>query len=75
TIILLSGDRGCFKSAPYLDEFGETDQGLRRGNPITLDATRVADLNLIWLNHAVPESIVHEMESNRNLINIDWNHL
>ncbi|XP_078484358.1 E3 ubiquitin-protein ligase UBR2-like [Ciona intestinalis] len=75
TIILLSGDRGCFKSAPYLDEFGETDQGLRRGNPITLDATRVADLNLIWLNHAVPESIVHEMESNRNLVNIDWNHL
>ena len=40
-IIMLSGrTRGCFVSPPYLDQYGETDQGLKRGAPLTLCTQR-----------------------------------
>ncbi|KAI5739939.1 hypothetical protein M8J77_025327 [Diaphorina citri] len=35
-LFLASPNRGCFMSPPYLDDYGETDQGLRRGNPLRL---------------------------------------
>jgi hypothetical protein len=28
-IVLLAGTKGCFIPAPYVDSYGETDQGLR----------------------------------------------
>ncbi|XP_031694689.1 E3 ubiquitin-protein ligase UBR2-like isoform X1 [Anarrhichthys ocellatus] len=28
--------KGCFYPPPYLDDYGETDQGLKRGNPLHL---------------------------------------
>jgi len=46
----------------------------RRGNPLTLDAFRLKELNLLWLEHSVPESIVRELESTRGFNNIDWIH-
>ncbi|VDD74451.1 unnamed protein product [Mesocestoides corti] len=36
---------------PYRDEFGETDVGLRRGNPLFLDEKAYEELNRIWLSH------------------------
>lgn len=30
-IVLLAGTKGCFIPAPYVDSYGETDQGLRYG--------------------------------------------
>ena len=36
-IAMFSGrSKGCFMSPPYLDQYGETDQGLKRGNPLKL---------------------------------------
>ena len=36
-IVMFSGrTKGCFESPPYLDQYGETDEGLRRGNPLSL---------------------------------------
>jgi E3 ubiquitin-protein ligase UBR1 len=28
---------GAFQSAPYLDEYGEADPGLKRGHPLHVD--------------------------------------
>jgi len=48
--------RGTFLSAPYLDEYGEADKGLKRGNPMYLDQDKYEELNrfvdvtnLIWM--------------------------
>merc|ERR1712136_401116 len=60
TIVLLNDSRGSYRPAPYLDGYGETDQGLKRGNPLTLDEFRMRELNLLWLEHAIPETIVRE---------------
>ena len=36
-IAVFSGrSKGCYMSPPYLDQYGETDQGLKRGNPLKL---------------------------------------
>ena len=37
--------RGAYLSAPYVDEYGETDKGLKRGNPLFLDQEKYAELN------------------------------
>nr|CDS30434.2 e3 ubiquitin protein ligase ubr2 [Hymenolepis microstoma] len=37
--------------SPYTDEFGETDIGLRRGNPLYLDEKLYEEFNLTWLKH------------------------
>ena len=36
---------GTFLSAPYLDEYGEADKGLKRGNPMYLDQEKYEELN------------------------------
>ena len=36
---------GAYLPAPYVDEYGETDRGLRRGNPLMLDEEKYAELN------------------------------
>ena len=42
-IVMFSGrTKGCFESPPYLDQYGETDEGLRRGNPLSLCQDRCA---------------------------------
>ena len=45
-VVLLSKmHRGTILPAPYLDEYGEVDKGLRRGNPLFLDDQKYEDLN------------------------------
>ena len=40
-IVMLAGmSRGSYVSPPYLDQYGETDQGLKRGNRLTLCTER-----------------------------------
>ena len=36
---------GTFLPAPYIDEYGETDKGLKRGNPLSLDPEKYEELN------------------------------
>ncbi|KAH9509159.1 E3 ubiquitin-protein ligase ubr2 [Bulinus truncatus] len=57
-VLLLSNKiRGCFLPAPYLDMYGETDQGLRRGNPLTLSEENFLNIQKIWYQHSIPQTI------------------
>ncbi|KAH7934277.1 hypothetical protein HPB49_024260 [Dermacentor silvarum] len=46
---------GCYLPPPYVDEYGETDAGLMRGNPLHLCPRRYEQLQHLWLSHGIPE--------------------
>ena len=48
---------GAILSAPYVDAYGETDDGLTRGNPLKLDRTMLENLRQIWFNHDIPTKV------------------
>ncbi|XP_054719736.1 E3 ubiquitin-protein ligase UBR2-like [Uloborus diversus] len=69
-VLLLSDkNKGCFIPPPYVDEYGETDQGLFRGNPLHLCPERYEELHELWLSHNVPERVSHNMEQSTTLPN------
>ncbi|XP_015925189.1 E3 ubiquitin-protein ligase UBR2 [Parasteatoda tepidariorum] len=69
-ILLLSDkNKGCFAPPPYVDEYGETDQGLLRGNPLHLCQERYEELHELWLSHNIPERVSHSMEQSTTLPN------
>lgn len=74
-LFLRSPNRGCFITPPYLDEYGEPDQGLRRGNPLRLCAERYKKLSQLWLNHSLHENIARIIETSSNQISTQWQHL
>lgn len=74
-ILLLGMNKGCFIPAPYLDEYGETDQGLRRGNPLRLCRERYKKLHLIWLSHGIHEEITRRTETQQTLFATQWQNL
>ncbi|XP_008292060.1 E3 ubiquitin-protein ligase UBR2 isoform X2 [Stegastes partitus] len=67
--------KGCFYPPPYLDDYGETDQGLKRGNPLHLCSERYRKIERLWRQHGVAEVIGHAQEANQTLVAIDWQHL
>lgn len=71
-ILLLGPNKGSYISAPYLDDYGETDQGLRRGNPLHLCQERYKKLHLMWLSHGIHEEIVRRTESGQNQYATQW---
>ena len=58
-VVLLAGrgqpSKGIFIQPPYVDQYGETDAGLRRGNPLHLCQEKYRKLYKLWLNHAIPK--------------------
>jgi E3 ubiquitin-protein ligase UBR1 len=48
---------GANMSAPYVDAYGETDDGLTRGNPLKLDRAMFENLRQIWFNHDIPTKV------------------
>lgn len=73
-VVLLAGpSKGCFIQSPYVDKYGETDPGLRRGNPLHLCPEKYRKIYKLWLNHGIPQEISHLLESNQyNMINTPW---
>lgn len=71
-LLLATPLRGCFLSPPYLDEHGETDQGLRRGNPLKLNNERYEKLHMMWLNHSIHEEIARQIETNNHIVSTPW---
>ncbi|XP_036362992.1 E3 ubiquitin-protein ligase UBR2 isoform X2 [Octopus sinensis] len=72
-IFLLAGqNKGCFQTAPYLDDYGETDQLLKRGNPLCLSEEHYKQLHRLWFQHEIPETIVHNLESNNSQVSYEW---
>uniref|UniRef100_A0A3P9L224 E3 ubiquitin-protein ligase n=1 Tax=Oryzias latipes TaxID=8090 RepID=A0A3P9L224_ORYLA len=67
--------KGCFYPPPFLDDYGETDQGLKRGNPLHLCLERYRKIERLWRQHGIPEVIGHAQEANQTLVAIDWQHL
>lgn len=74
-ILLLGQNSGCFLSAPYLDDYGETDQGLRRGNPLHLCRESYKKLQMLWLGHGIHEDIARKTEAQSHVFQIQWSHL
>lgn len=74
-VMLLGMNKGCFILPPYLDEYGETDQGLRRGNPMTLCQERYNRLHLIWLSHSLHEEISRAIETANTIGPTQWQYL
>uniref|UniRef100_A0A182R7J8 E3 ubiquitin-protein ligase n=1 Tax=Anopheles funestus TaxID=62324 RepID=A0A182R7J8_ANOFN len=74
-ILLLGINKGCFIPAPYVDEYGETDQGLRRGNPLRLCKERYQKVYLIWLKHDLHEEITRRNEAQQTLFATQWQNL
>ncbi|XP_041778296.1 E3 ubiquitin-protein ligase UBR1 [Anopheles merus] len=74
-ILLLGINKGCFIPAPYLDEYGETDQGLRRGNPLRLCKERYHKLYMIWLTHGLHEEITRRNEAQQTIFATQWQNL
>jgi len=72
-VLLLAGKtKGCYLPPPFIDEFGETDQGLIRGNPLHLCESSYNELHRLWLRHGIPEQIAHALEVSSNLSATNW---
>ncbi|XP_053553773.1 E3 ubiquitin-protein ligase UBR1 isoform X2 [Bombina bombina] len=73
-VVLIEGKtRGCMYPAPYLDEYGETDPGLKRGNPLHLSHERYRKLHQLWQHHGIIEEIAHSLEVSQIIFGFNWN--
>lgn len=72
-ILILGVNKGCSVTPPYLDEYGETDQGLRRGNPLKLCYERYEKIQMLWLSHSLHEEIARTTDSN-TMYTTPWGH-
>ncbi|CAH2087795.1 unnamed protein product [Euphydryas editha] len=73
-LLLAAPARGVMLPAPYLDTYGESDQGLRRGNPLHLCPERYETLRLLWLSHGIHERIARGVDTNM-LVTITWQNM
>ncbi|XP_052749909.1 E3 ubiquitin-protein ligase UBR1 isoform X2 [Galleria mellonella] len=70
-MLLAAPARGAMLPAPYLDSYGETDQGLRRGNPLHLCPERYEKLRMLWLSHGLHEHIARAVDTSM-LVTPPW---
>lgn len=77
--LLYRSSKGMLWPSVYLDEYGEYDRHLYRGNPLYLNEQRYANLRLLWLNQKIPEVITQGMNqsplSPTAPVIINWNEL
>uniref|UniRef100_A0A8D0C1I8 E3 ubiquitin-protein ligase n=1 Tax=Salvator merianae TaxID=96440 RepID=A0A8D0C1I8_SALMN len=71
-VLIGSKTRGCFYPAPYLDEYGETDPNLIRGNPLHLCHERYQKLHLLWQQHGIIEEIARNQENHQMIFGFNW---
>ncbi|EJD74645.1 E3 ubiquitin-protein ligase UBR2 [Loa loa] len=73
-VLLTSRERGCLLPAPYVDGYGETDPGFRRGNPLHLSHELYAKLENLWLNQSIAEEVANQYEIDHRNIGLEWHH-
>ncbi|XP_001354328.3 E3 ubiquitin-protein ligase UBR1 [Drosophila pseudoobscura] len=73
-VVYLGRGKGCYVQPPYLDEYGETDQGLRRGNPLRLSQYAYRRIFMQWLGHKLHEEIAR-LNDNANVAVTQWHHM
>jgi len=61
-VVVVQEGRGSFQNAPYFDAYGETDPGLRRGRPLTLNKRRCDHLRDLWVGHKLHTLISPKLE-------------
>ncbi|KAJ2309235.1 E3 ubiquitin-protein ligase ubr1, partial [Coemansia sp. RSA 2705] len=61
-LVLLHHDNGCFMSAPYLDQHGEVDLGLKRGRPLYLNHGRYEEMRRLVLTQKIPVFIARKID-------------
>ena len=67
--------RGMMLPAPYVDEYGESDEGLRRGNPLKFDAEIYEELNRVWTNNDIPDKISRSFDEDQMVVGTNWHTL
>ncbi|XP_046711512.1 E3 ubiquitin-protein ligase UBR1 isoform X2 [Silurus meridionalis] len=71
-VLMASRTRGSTYPAPYLDEYGETDPQLNRGNPLHLCPERYRKLHQLWQQHCILEEIARSLEVLSVMYAFDW---
>ncbi|XP_058255493.1 E3 ubiquitin-protein ligase UBR1 isoform X2 [Hemibagrus wyckioides] len=71
-VLMANRTRGSTYPAPYLDEYGETDPQLRRGNPLHLCPERYRKLHQLWHQHCILEEIARSVEMLSTMFGIEW---
>lgn len=71
--LLVNNLRGANYLPPYVDKFGEVDQGLQRGNPLTLWREQYERINKLWMTHGIAEEVTRQMEDAHSPT--DWQNL
>lgn len=71
-ILLTDLKRGLIMPAPYVDDYGETDEGLKRGNPLKLDQAMLDELQRTWLTNSIPDKISRSFDDDVLIIRSDW---
>uniref|UniRef100_A0A3B3RQL0 E3 ubiquitin-protein ligase n=1 Tax=Paramormyrops kingsleyae TaxID=1676925 RepID=A0A3B3RQL0_9TELE len=71
-VLMGSKTRASLYPAPYLDDYGETDPQLRRGNPLHLSPERYRRLHQLWHQHCIMEEIVRSQEVVNVMFGPDW---
>ncbi|XP_039992591.1 E3 ubiquitin-protein ligase UBR1 isoform X2 [Xiphias gladius] len=71
-VLMASKTRGSTYPAPYLDDYGETDPHLGRGNPLHLCPERYRKLNQLWQQHCILEEIARSLEVVNVMFAFEW---
>ncbi|XP_056332671.1 E3 ubiquitin-protein ligase UBR1 [Danio aesculapii] len=71
-VLMASKTRGSPYPAPYLDDYGETDPQLGRGNPLHLCPERYRKLLHLWQQHCVLEEIARSLELLNVMFPFEW---
>ncbi|KAM4624786.1 E3 ubiquitin-protein ligase UBR1 [Polymixia lowei] len=71
-ILKASKTRGSTYPAPYLDDYGETDPQLGRGNPLHLCPERYRKLHQLWQQHCILEEIARSLEVVNVMFAFEW---
>ncbi|TKS86434.1 E3 ubiquitin-protein ligase UBR1 [Collichthys lucidus] len=71
-VLMASKTRGSTYAAPYLDDYGETDPHLGRGNPLHLCPERYRKLNQLWQQHCILEEIARSLEVVSVVFAFEW---
>ncbi|KAJ1862510.1 E3 ubiquitin-protein ligase ubr1, partial [Coemansia sp. RSA 2703] len=61
-LLLLHHDNGCFMSAPYLDQHGEVDLGLKRGRPLFINRNRYDEMKKLVLTQKIPVFVARKID-------------
>ncbi|PLW10957.1 hypothetical protein PCANC_15655 [Puccinia coronata f. sp. avenae] len=65
--LFLAAENGAFSMAPYLDEHGEHDVGMKRGRPQFLHAARWDEIRRLWLSHSIPTFVARRQEASTDV--------